>query len=96
MAEIEDKRLKEIRRHECTGRPLDDVSFVERLESVSGKSLRRRKPGPKTRGRRIKYGVPGNSVKFNLDDKWYKYREDAIRQIAADWCELHKIPFKKE
>ena len=48
-AEIEVKRLKEIQHHECTGRPLGDVSFVERLESVSGRSLRRRKPGPKTK-----------------------------------------------
>jgi putative transposase len=50
-AEIEDKKLKEIRRHECSGRPLGDVSFAERLESVSGRSLRRRKPGPKTKGK---------------------------------------------
>jgi len=50
MVEIENKKLKEIRRHECTGRPLGDVSFVERLESVSGRSLRRRKPCPKAKG----------------------------------------------
>jgi putative transposase len=47
-AEIEEKRLQEIRLHECTGRPLGDVSFVERLESASGRLLKRRKPGPKT------------------------------------------------
>jgi len=47
--EIENKRLKEIRHHECTGRPLGDISFVERLESVLCRSLRRRKPGPKTK-----------------------------------------------
>src|SRR4030043_744495 len=50
-AEIEDKKLKEIQRHECTGRPLGDVSFVERLESVSGGSLRRGQPGPKAKGK---------------------------------------------
>jgi len=47
--EIENKRLKEIRHHECTGRPLGGVNFVERLESVLCRSLRRRKPGPKTK-----------------------------------------------
>ncbi|MFA6054342.1 MAG: hypothetical protein WC769_03085 [Thermodesulfovibrionales bacterium] len=31
MVEIENKKLKEIRHHECTGRPLGDVSFFERL-----------------------------------------------------------------
>lgn len=47
-AELEDKVLKEIRHHECTGRPLGDSNFVKKLEIVSGRLLRRRKPGPKT------------------------------------------------
>jgi hypothetical protein len=61
MAEIEDKRLTEIGRYECTGRPLGDVSFVERLESVLGRSLRRRKHGPKTKGKENKESYPRNS-----------------------------------
>lgn len=47
-AAVEEKTVKEIRRHERTGRPLGDCSFVERLEIASGRSLLRRKPGPKT------------------------------------------------
>jgi putative transposase len=46
--EIEDKAVKEIRHHECTGRPLGDSSFIGRLETASGRLLRYRKPGPKT------------------------------------------------
>jgi putative transposase len=36
-----------IRRHERTGRPLGPREFVERLERMLGRSLRRQKPGPK-------------------------------------------------
>lgn len=50
-AAIEENTVKEIRRHERTGRPLGDFSFVERLEIASGRSLHRRKPGPKTESR---------------------------------------------
>ena len=39
-----------IRRHERTGRPLGDDAFVESLESMLGRVLKRRKPGPKARG----------------------------------------------
>jgi putative transposase len=46
-AGVEDQRFQEIRRHECTGRPLGSESFVERIEGVLGRSLRRGKPGPK-------------------------------------------------
>ena len=33
-----------IRKHEQTGRPLGDVSFVTRLERLFGRKLRPRKP----------------------------------------------------
>ena len=36
-----------LRRHERTGRPLGDESFVKRLEQIVGRILRRQKPGPK-------------------------------------------------
>ena len=39
------------RRHETTGRPLGDGEFVGRLEALTGRTLRRAKPGPKNRGR---------------------------------------------
>ena len=31
--------------------------------------------------------------RLNLADEWYQYRDQAIRQIAIDWCEFHKIRF---
>jgi len=35
-----------LRRHTRTGRPLGDDDFIRRLESLTGRSLLRRKPGP--------------------------------------------------
>lgn len=32
--------------------------------------------------------------RFDIADEWYKYREDAIKQVAIDWCELNQIKFK--
>jgi len=37
-----------LRRHETTGRPLGSDAFVRQLEEVSGRMLRKAKPGPKT------------------------------------------------
>ena len=37
----------EIRKHERSGRPLGEESFVERLEEVLDRKLKRKKPGPK-------------------------------------------------
>ena len=36
-----------LRQHERTGRPLGDERFFERLESALGRSLEKKKPGPK-------------------------------------------------
>ena len=36
-----------VRQHERTGRPLGHDRFVARLEKALGRTLRRRKPGPK-------------------------------------------------
>jgi len=33
-------------------------------------------------------------IRFDIADEWYKYREDAIKQVAIDWCELNQIKFK--
>ena len=41
---------EEIRRHERTGRPLDDDAFVGRLERSLGRPLRKAKPGRKPAG----------------------------------------------
>jgi hypothetical protein len=41
---------------------------------------------------RFKDGI----IRFNIENDWYKYREEAIKQVAIDWCELHNIQFKDE
>ena len=48
-AGAEDQRFQEIRRHECTGRPLGNESFVEKMENALGRCLRRGKPGPRAK-----------------------------------------------
>jgi hypothetical protein len=42
--------------------------------------------------RRFKNGI----IRFDIEDEWYKYREEAIKQVAIDWCELNQIKFKDE
>jgi putative transposase len=45
----DDDEVDALRRHQRTGRPLGEDSFVDRLEADLGRPLRRRKPGPKPR-----------------------------------------------
>lgn len=47
-----EEERKAVRAHESTGRPLGSPAFVARLEKRLGRTLARRKPGPKPRGRR--------------------------------------------
>jgi putative transposase len=42
---------KKLRQHERTGRPLGNEQFVMRLEKLTGRMLRKRKPGPKGAGK---------------------------------------------
>ena len=44
-SEVEEQR---IRVHTRTGRPLGSVNFIETLEAMTGRALKRRKPGPNT------------------------------------------------
>ena len=44
--------LRSVRQHTSTGRPLGSSGFVERLERLLGRRLRRRPPGPAPRQRR--------------------------------------------
>ena len=37
----------DVRMHERTGRPLGSNGFIERMSSVVGRELGRKKPGPK-------------------------------------------------
>lgn len=52
----EDKKedIDMLRKHERTGRPLGDRSFLETLEEVLGISLKKKKPGPKKRAKENK------------------------------------------
>ncbi len=43
-----DEELDTIRNHARTGRPIEDGRFLSELENITGRRLRRRKPGPKT------------------------------------------------
>ncbi len=32
-------------------------------------------------------------IKFRIDDRWYKYKEDAYKEIARDWCDYNNIEY---
>lgn len=34
-----------------------------------------------------------NIHRYNLADDWYKFRDEAYKQIAIEWCEVNGIPF---
>jgi len=44
---LEDERIDKLRSHIRTGRPLGDDEFIEKLEKITGRILRKLKPGPK-------------------------------------------------
>jgi len=49
---ISEEKLRELREHGCTGRPLGSPTFIDRLESLVGRLLKRQKPGPKPKPRK--------------------------------------------
>jgi putative transposase len=51
---IREEDIKLLRAHARTGRPLGDEKFLATLEQNRGRILRRQKPGPKPRPRRIR------------------------------------------
>jgi len=48
--DITKEEMERFRFHERTGRPLGDQAFTQRLEQMTCRLLRRRKPGPKKQG----------------------------------------------
>jgi hypothetical protein len=32
--------------------------------------------------------------KYGVEDEWYKYRDNAIKEIAIDWCRQNNIEFE--
>jgi hypothetical protein len=50
--QVDDEKFNQLLRdHASTGRPLGADSFVESLERLLARSLKRQKPGPKTQER---------------------------------------------
>ena len=50
LSDAEDEKIAvQIRKDSRTGRPLGDERFVRTLERISGRVLRRRRPGPERR-----------------------------------------------
>jgi len=45
--ELQEKESQEIRQHERTGRALGSDLFIDKLEVLLGKQLRKKKTGPK-------------------------------------------------
>ena len=39
--------------------------------------------------RRFREGIG----RFELEDEWYRYRDESIKQIAIDWCEENNITY---
>ena len=43
------------------------------------------------------FGRFGRAIRrLRIQDDWYKYRNDAFRQISRDWCEENNIPYMEE
>jgi len=34
------------------------------------------------------------TYKYGVEDEWYKYRDNAIKEIAIEWCRQNKIEFE--
>ena len=44
---IDTDTVEALRKHERTGRPIGDKGFIEKMEKITGRPLKARKPGPK-------------------------------------------------
>jgi hypothetical protein len=40
--------------------------------------------------RRFKAAIP----ELGIEDAWYRFREQALEEIAREWLESHKLPYK--
>jgi len=49
-----EEELRDLREHGHTGRPLGSSAFLDRLESLVGRVLKRQKPGPKPKPRKTR------------------------------------------
>ena len=51
---IAEEELRNLREHGRTGRPLGSSSFLDHLDSLVGRVLKRQKPGPKPQPRKLR------------------------------------------
>jgi putative transposase len=49
LEESSEEKFDSIRRFSSSGRPAGDATFVQGLEELTGRELRKKKPGPKPR-----------------------------------------------
>ncbi len=45
------------------------------------------------KGKSAFHGFKNNVQRFKIADKWYKFREEAIKQIAIEWCRSKHIEY---
>lgn len=48
------------------------------------------------RGRGAFRRFKDNMRRYNIEEDWYKYRDEALKQIAIEWCEENDIDFTDE
>ena len=34
-----------------------------------------------------------NILRYDIEEDWYKFREEAFREITVEWCEYNKVSF---
>jgi putative transposase len=54
---VDDPGFKHLRHSETTGRPLGSEEWIERLEKMTGNTLKPQKRGPKTKDREASRGI---------------------------------------
>jgi hypothetical protein len=45
------------------------------------------------KGKGTFHAFKDNVQRFKIEDKWYKFREEAIKQIAVEWCRSKHIEY---
>src|SRR5262245_4106039 len=73
----------ELNESQIMGRFCPSVDDEDRRGHLSG-ALRSRGPSRRFKDRIQVYGMA---------EDWYRYRDEALREIAMAWCEAHGIPY---
>jgi hypothetical protein len=59
----------------------DEILRADLLDAIGGRG---------TFGR-----FKGMIHRHNLNDQWYKFRDEALREIAIEWLEANEIPYEE-